>query len=135
MPPTIDIRDLRATHRVHDRIEAAFESWAHFVVRRRFMVAVVSLAFTALLASGLPRLTANFSVENFLLPGDNALETYRSFREQFGWEDFTIVAVEPPEVFDPVALERLRELHRALEREVPYVKDVTSLVNARWIRG
>jgi predicted RND superfamily exporter protein len=45
------------------------------------------------------------------------------------------VLARPPEVFDLGFLQRLRELHEALERDVPYVAEVTSLLNVRNTRG
>ena len=41
----------------------------------------------------------------------------------------------PPAVFDFKFLEKLRRLHRELEQNVPYLDDITSLVNARNTRG
>ena len=42
-----------------------------------------------------------------------------------------IIAVAPPEVFTADFLSRLKEFHNELEREVPYIKKITSLINAR----
>jgi len=56
-------------------------------------------------------------------------------REQFGQDERILVAVRPQRVFDLAFLNRLRALHRDLENEVPYVLEVTSLVNARNTRG
>ena len=43
--------------------------------------------------------------------------------------------VRPPEIFDLAFLEKLRAFHRDLEREVPYLERVTSMINARSTRG
>ena len=44
-------------------------------------------------------------------------------------------SLHPPEIFDLAFLEKLRAFHRDLEREVPYLERVTSLINARSTRG
>jgi predicted RND superfamily exporter protein len=46
-----------------------------------------------------------------------------------------VIAIRPPEIFDLAFLEKLRALHQDLENEVPYLDEVTSLVNARSTRG
>ena len=46
-----------------------------------------------------------------------------------------IVGIEPPDVFDLGFLEKLRQLHRELEANTPYLADITSLINARNTRG
>ena len=46
-----------------------------------------------------------------------------------------MIAIQPPEIFDPTFLRTLQELHETLEKEVPYIEDMTSMVNARNTRG
>ena len=42
-----------------------------------------------------------------------------------------MITVTPPEVFDLTFLHRLKSFHEALEKKVPHVKEVNSLINAR----
>ena len=121
--------------RYHDAIESAFEAWGRQVVRWRWFVAVGTLAMTTALALQIPGLRSDNSAESFLLPDDPARIEYDRFREQFGQDDQIVVLIRPAQVFEPAFLERLREFHRALEDELPYVEDVTSLVNVRNTRG
>jgi predicted RND superfamily exporter protein len=120
---------------IHERIEAGFEAWGYLVCRHRWATVVAVLLVTALLLGQLPKLQAEFSTESYLRGNDPARVTYDAFREQFGRDDRILVGLAPPDVFDLAFLERLRGFHRALERELPYVEEVTSLVNARWTRG
>jgi predicted RND superfamily exporter protein len=120
---------------VHASIEQAFERWGHWVVRYRWATTVAVLLVTGLCVSWAPQLTADNSVESFLRPNDPAREDYDAFREQFGQDLATLVAIRPPEVFDLSFLERLRAFHQAIEAEVPYLDEVTSLWNARNTRG
>ena len=117
------------------RLDAALARWGTWVCRRRWWVIGVACALTVALASQLPNLTADFSVEGYLHPDDPALALYDEFREQFESEKSIVVALAPPDVFERRFLETLRALHRELEAQLPYVDDVTSLLNARFTRG
>jgi predicted RND superfamily exporter protein len=75
------------------------------------------------------------SVEGFLHDDDPTLIRYNEFRDQFGRDDVTIIAIETPDVFDLGFLEKLRALHEDLEAEVPHLDEITSLINARSTRG
>lgn len=119
----------------HQRVDRAFRRWAGWVVRRRLGVLLGSLLVCALLISGLARLHADFSPDSFLLDEDRARRTYDEFRAHYGREDVILVGLSTPDVFDLAFLERLRALHEEIEARVPYVVDVTSLLNARSTRG
>jgi predicted RND superfamily exporter protein len=87
------------------------------------------------LLSQLPKLTSDNSNDVFFRADDPVLLEYDRFREQFGRDEMVIAAVRPPEVFDAAFLSKLKEFHTALEEEVPYLREVTSLVNVRDTRG
>jgi predicted RND superfamily exporter protein len=118
-----------------DRIEAGFERWGRLLVRYRWLVIAATLALTLGLGSQLPRLAMDNSVEGFLHDDDPTLIRYNEFRDQFGRDDVTIIAIETPDVFDLGFLEKLRALHEDLEAEVPHLDEITSLINARSTRG
>jgi predicted RND superfamily exporter protein len=120
---------------IHERIGAGFERWGRFVVRRRWAVIACMLALSVALGAQSPRLIIDNSVEVFLREDDPALLLYNRFCDQFGRDDMVAIAIEPPKVFDLGFLERLRAMHRDLERELPYLDEVTSLINARSTRG
>jgi predicted RND superfamily exporter protein len=118
------------------RIDAGFASYGRTVFRNRYKtLLLMGLLVAALLLSGLPRVKLDTSTEAFFHEDDPQLITYEAFREQFGRDELVIVAVKPPEVFDRAFLAKLREFHAALEEEVPYLDDVTSLINVRNTRG
>jgi predicted RND superfamily exporter protein len=128
-------------HDFRDRIEARFESWGRFVVSRPIPILIASLALVLICSAGLSRVRVDVTFEAFLQPDDSVLVAYDRFRAQFGRDERIIVAAEPAygtasgDVFDLAFLERLKALHEAIEERVPYIDEVTSLVNARDTRG
>jgi predicted RND superfamily exporter protein len=118
-----------------NRIEHGFERWGYFVYRNRWSALATSLLATGWLISYLPGLTIDNSTDSFLLPDDPAVIVYNEFRDQFGRDDRILLAIETPALFSLEFLERLRELHEAIEADVPYVAEVDSLLNARVTRG
>ena len=124
-----------------ERVERGFETWGGIVAARPVTVLIASLLFAAACISGIPRVRVDVSFEAFLQSDDPVRVAYESFREQFGRDERVIIAAEPgPQsgpngVFDLAFLEKLRAFHEALEDRIPYVDDITSLVNARDTRG
>ncbi len=119
----------------HERIDEGFRNWARWVVGHRAGVIVCCLLAAACLMAGLPRIHADFSSDSFLLKEDQARQAYDAFRDRYGREDPIVIGLAPPEVFDLEFLGHLWTLHEAIERDVPYVREVTSLVNVRSTRG
>jgi len=116
-------------------LENRFENWGRVSARKRWPIIGAMVALALALGSQLPRLEIDTSTESFLRPDDPARIVYSSFLEQFGNDQLIIIALRPPRIFDPGFLATLDELHRAVAREVPFVADVTSLVNVRETRG
>lgn len=116
-------------------VDDGFESLGRILIRYRYAVLVAMAVIIAGLVSQLPTLTSDNSNESFFRPDDPALMAYEAFREQFGREEMIVIAVEPPHVFDRDFMQVLRDFHEALEAEVPYLDEVTSLVNVRHTRG
>jgi len=87
------------------------------------------------MVSQLPRIKMDTSAEGLLHKKDPSLVTYEDFRRQFGRDQMVIAGFDPPTVFDLHFLRTLADYHAALEREVPFVDEVTSLVNAEFIHG
>ena len=116
-------------------VEAGFARWGRFVVRHRIWAVVLSLVATGWLVSHLPELEIDNSTESFLTTDAPNVLLYNEFRDQFGRDDKVVIAVDGGDLFSLPFLERLRDLHEALEEDVPYVTEVESLVNARFTRG
>jgi len=120
---------------VRARLDLAFANLGHAIGRRPKLAIVIMLLLIAAPASQLPNATFDTSTEAFLHPDDPTLSTYNEFRDQFGRDEIIIVSLRPKAIFDFEFLEMLREIHDRIEEEVPYLDEVTSLVNARATRG
>jgi predicted RND superfamily exporter protein len=116
---------------LRERIGVAFEGWGRLVVQRRRWVIASMLALALGTGTQIPRLEVDNSIEAFLHADDPKLIHYNAFRDEFGRDDVTVIALRPREIFDLDFLATLRALHADLEAELPYLDEVTSLVNAR----
>ena len=117
------------------RLELAVAAIGLACHRRPRRVLVCALAIVLGLAGQLPRLEFLADVDRYLDVDDPIRQSYDLLREQFGRDDFLLVAITPPRVFDPDFLTVLRELHEQIEDDFPYVDEVQSLINARETRG
>jgi predicted RND superfamily exporter protein len=120
----------------HDRLERGFEHLAYGICHHPWLTILGMLALTAALAYGIQFIQSDTSNEAFLHKDDPILLAYEDFRDQFGRDDFIIIALKPPKgIFDPDFLLRLKELHNELEDNTPHLDDIISLINARSTEG
>lgn len=120
---------------IRQRIEKGFEAFARLVYENRLKTLVLMVMLIGALVSQIPKITIDTSMEGFLHENDPTLVSYNDFRDQFGRDEVIIIAVKPPDVFDEAFLKKLKTLHEDLEDHVPYIDDITSLINARNTRG
>ena len=112
-------------------VEKKFEEFTYLIINYRFTALFLTLVLVAGLASNLPRITFDTSTEGFLYKDDPQILMYNDFRNQFGRDEKIIVAIKTKDVFDKTFLEKLFKLHEEIQDNVPYVKEVNSLKNAR----
>ncbi len=120
---------------LRQKIEDGFEHFAHLIYCNHWKVLFLVFILVIGLASQLSRLTMDTSTEGFLHADDPAMTAYDRFRNQFGRDGVLVVAVTAADVFDLEFLARLKQLHEELRDNVPYLDDITSLINARNTRG
>ncbi len=113
------------------RIEAAFARFGWGVIRWRWLVILSCTTLSFGLISGLQYFRIDNSDEAFLAKDDPERLRYEAFQRQYDTDDLIMVIVRPLEVFDFAFLERLRAFHNEIEAKLPYLDDVTSLLNAR----
>ncbi len=126
---------MAAARSIRDRIEQRFERFGRALARRPAVAIAGCLLLGAGLASYAPLLEVDTSTENLLAPDDPIRLRYQAFREQFGRDELILVGVGGARVFERDFLARLRRLHEDLEREVPRLVELTSLIDARDVRG
>ena len=83
------------------------------------------------LVAQVPSVTIDTTSEALLHKDDPIRMEYNRFQDQFGRAELIIVAIESPDVFEQSFLNRLKSFHMELENEVPYLKQITSLINVR----
>ena len=91
--------------------------------------------FFSVLASPVRHIQTGASFDAMLRKDDPARVQYDAFRERFGRDELLLLAFRPADVFDAEFLNTLRAIHLEMENEVPYIAEVTSLINVRETRG
>ncbi len=117
------------------KIEKWFGSLARIIYHNPLKTLFMMLVIIAAIVSQLPKLTIDISTEGFIHKSDPARVDYDAFRDQFGRDELIILAIRSPEVFEATFLKKLKDLHEDLFENVPYIEDITSLINARNTRG
>jgi len=109
-----------------------FGAFIHDNPLKVLLVLMVLLAFPI---SHVPQIKMDTSTEGFMHPDDPVLLTYNKFRGQFGRDERIVLAIEDENIFSVEFFKKLRDLHKEIEKNVPYINDVTSLYNVRNTRG
>jgi predicted RND superfamily exporter protein len=117
------------------KIESLFETTGRRLYRNRIKVLLLVFVIIGLFIYRLPSITIDTSSESLLHKDDPSILEYNRFREQFGRSEMIIIAVQAPNVFEADFLSRLKSFHHDLEEEIPYLREVHSLINARDTRG
>jgi predicted RND superfamily exporter protein len=116
-------------------VETWFEKLGYFICRHRFKTLILMFMLIAAFSFQMKYLTVDTSWEGMLHPDDPQRIEYNNFRDQFGQDRVIICTVKTSELFTEKYLKKLQSLHRDLEKEVPHLDEVKSLVNARSTRG
>jgi len=117
------------------RIEGFFERLGRWTYQNRAKTLIGVFLITAAVCSQLPKMQVDTSALGLIDKNDPIRLEYNKFIEQFGSDEIVIIAVKPPEIFDEGFLKKLKTFHNDLEAEVPYLKEINSLINARSTRG
>ncbi len=120
---------------MHKRLEDMLGHFGGFVHDNPFKVLLLVAVLLAFPISHISKIEMDTSTEGFMHEDDPVLLTYNKFRAQFGRDERIILAIEDENIFSIDFLTKLRNLHRDIEKSVPYLDDVTSLYNVRNTRG
>ncbi len=120
---------------IWNKVENAFESLSRLLYRNRFK----SLFIISILLGGIlyqiQHSTVDTSSKAMFREDDTSLIEFNAFLDQFGRADYIVIAIQAPEIFDKNFLIKLKSLHNNLKSNVPNIRQVNSLINARNTRA
>ncbi|VAW47547.1 hypothetical protein MNBD_GAMMA04-1491 [hydrothermal vent metagenome] len=116
-------------------IEAQLGRLGGVIARYPMYFIVVTFLVVALIASNLPKITVDTSTEGFLHETSASRIAYDAFRNQFGRDEKIVVAIQTDDVFKLDTLVKIKQLHDELAQKVPYLFDISSIINARSTLG
>jgi predicted RND superfamily exporter protein len=103
----------------------------------RWIVFAASLAVLAFFLYFASTTRSDSSFENYFDQDDTAYSAYKQYREDFGSDETSYILYEAPEYahgpWDLEVMHKIQRLTAALEEEVPFVKEVTSLTNVEFM--
>jgi predicted RND superfamily exporter protein len=124
-------------HGYVERLSLLFErlgGWSYDHSLVVFSICLLLLGASALLASGI---RFDNSFETYFDRDDPAYAAYLQYREDFGSDEVSYVLYRAPGTphgpWDLQVMRKIERLTEALEDEVPFVKEVTSLVNVEFL--
>lgn len=120
---------------LYKKCETIFMDFTAFIYAKRYGALVLMLLFTIGLASQLGKINIDTRDESFFHKNDPILIAYNDFRERFGQDEVFIIAIQPEQGLNKAFFNTLYQLHHELKDSVPYIDDITSLVNGRIVRG
>lgn len=120
---------------LRDRIEAGFEQWTMWVFEHPWRVIAGVALLMAFLIIQLPQLTFDVTLEGQFRQDDPTYENYLKFKRQYGDDSTILIGIQSDTIFTRQFLEKLRDFHIELENEVPYLDEISSLINVNNIRA
>ena len=113
------------------KAENKFESFSDWLYGNATKAILIVVLFVGALGSQLPTLKMDTSTEGFLHKANPMRIEYDVFRDQFGRDEKLMIAVKTDSIFNLGFLKKLDNFHSVLEDELPHIKGVDSLINAR----
>ncbi|MFH2047022.1 MAG: MMPL family transporter [Pseudomonadota bacterium] len=121
------------------RASAGFGRMAVWIYDHRWLVLVLCLLF---LGGGLffaSKVKFDGSLDAFFHKNDPTYEYYKEYQKDFGSDEIAYILYKAPDKpygpFDLEVMRKIANLTEALENEVPFVREVTSLANVEFIEA
>lgn len=112
--------------------EDLFGRAGDFINKYKIAIVIIFAIFFVFMASQIRHIKINTSTESFLHNKD--LIEYNSFRDTFGRDEVVILMIGG-DIFTDGFLKKLDILHKEIANNVPYLKNVNSLINARLLES
>ena len=116
-------------------VHAFLDRYTAGVMRYPKTVLVLLLVVVAALATQLRTIELDTDLENFIDESTPARQAYNRVKDQYGRNDVVVVGVSAEDVLADATLRRLATLHERIERDVPWVNRVNSLIDAPYQKG
>jgi len=114
-----------------NKIDKKMRGLGYFIAKWPKAFIFMSLLIVAAIGSNLPKTTIDTSTEGFLYEDSQSRLDYDAFRDQFGRDEKIVIAIRTDDVFKLETLNKLKSMHQELKANVPYLNDITSIINAR----
>ena len=109
--------------------------WASVVTSYPKAVCFLVLFLITVCVSKIPLIEFDTSTRGYLKTDHPSIVSYDEFREDFGRDEFIVLAIEHDDIFSLDFLTKLQILQQTLYETVPYLEEAESLINARHIYG
>jgi predicted RND superfamily exporter protein len=120
---------------MRQKLESIVSTLTLVIYKHPFISLILLVLILIYPISNVTKLTRDGSIEGFLEKDDVDLLAHNSFRRQFGQDSEIVIAIKSNNIYSISFLKRLKNLHIELVEEVPYIEDITSMLNARDSRG
>lgn len=120
---------------IRAKIDIFLEKFGYWVYDRPWKTISIIGLFLVISISFIPFVKIDVTTQGNFQKADEVLKRYADFKKQFGSDTSVVVALYPDNIFDLPFLKKLNQLHQELEEHVPYVDEVTSLINITAIKG
>ncbi len=117
--------------KIRQKCEDFFAKLARTLYFHHKKTLALTFLFIFFLTAFIPKAIIDTSAVALLRKADPTRIAYNEFREQFDKNHIIVIAVTSDNIFDIEFLSKLKVFHQDLENKIPYVKKVTSLINAR----
>ena len=130
---------MRKSHNAILWLSEGFSRLALWSFEHRWWVFTGSLILLSISVWLSTSLRTDNSFEAYFDHEDPIYSAYRQFREDFGSDETSFILYQAPETahgpFDLDVMQRISRLTDALQEEVPFIYEVTSLANSELIEG
>lgn len=107
----------------------------NFILRYKYLILILLLISIVISYFGLQRISVDSSNEILLPENDPVIIKNDKFKEIFGNNEFIFILIENQNLFSSEVLNYIRELTVDLEKNLPFVDEVTSLTNLDYIES
>lgn len=119
----------------HKSVEKKLEGLGEFIFNHPKKIILVVILLILLPLFQVKTLQMDTSNEGFLHESSPILKDYYQFKDQFGRDERAIISITSDKIFTKAFLEKLKKMQDDIEENVPFIDDITSIINVRNTHG